>query len=132
MEVPHVPPGPASLELLLLQAEHRSLYIWEGQCLAQTFHARRDHRDRPVAVGLVVDLIERWQPETHTFHLPIGEATITLHDVEVIYGQSVDGLLVALLNVARYYIGLHYLEMLQRLTSFQPAEEAALSGVSRL
>nr|XP_016489030.1 PREDICTED: serine/threonine-protein phosphatase 7 long form homolog isoform X2 [Nicotiana tabacum] len=41
MEVPPLHPGPASLELLLLQAEHRSSYIWEGQLLTQMFRAKR-------------------------------------------------------------------------------------------
>ena len=35
--------------------------------------------------------VERWQPETHTFHLPHGEMSITLEDVEVIFGLPIDG-----------------------------------------
>ncbi|MBA0782150.1 hypothetical protein Gotri_003013, partial [Gossypium trilobum] len=36
-------------------------------------------------------LIERWRPETYTFHLPCGECIITLEDVQLQLGLSVDG-----------------------------------------
>ncbi|KAD4178862.1 hypothetical protein E3N88_27453 [Mikania micrantha] len=41
--------------------------------------------------GLLEALIERWRPETHTFYLPIGEATVTLKDVNVLWGLPIEG-----------------------------------------
>ncbi|KAH1032167.1 hypothetical protein J1N35_044341 [Gossypium stocksii] len=40
---------------------------------------------------LISTLIERWRPETHIFHLPCGECTTTLEDVQLQLKLPVDG-----------------------------------------
>ena len=47
----------------------------------------RPHLDWP----LITCLVERWRLETHTFHVPVGEMTITLQDVAIILGLRIDG-----------------------------------------
>jgi len=36
-------------------------------------------------------LVDRWRPETHTFHLPCGEMTVTLEDVAMITALPIAG-----------------------------------------
>ena len=40
---------------------------------------------------LISALVKQWRPETYTFHLPHGEMSIILQDVEVIFGLPIDG-----------------------------------------
>ncbi|GAA0166172.1 hypothetical protein LIER_21391 [Lithospermum erythrorhizon] len=48
---------------------------------------------RPNA-ALITAFVERWHPETNSFHMPFGEMTITLHDVSAILGLNITGTVV--------------------------------------
>ncbi|XP_021733003.1 protein MAIN-LIKE 1-like [Chenopodium quinoa] len=44
---------------------------------------------------LISSFVERWQPDTNTFHMPFGEIKIMLHDMYHILGLRVDGSMVS-------------------------------------
>ncbi|KAH9623734.1 hypothetical protein KSS87_012882 [Heliosperma pusillum] len=110
-------PGPDDGRILYLQSTHRSQAIWEGDELKPL--TLRGHMkafkafEVPEAVltyvnnaqfrgitrlcyvtldtDLITALVERWRQETHTFHLPFGEATVTLQDVAMLFGLRISG-----------------------------------------
>ncbi|XP_050254596.1 protein MAIN-LIKE 1-like [Quercus robur] len=117
-ELEIVCPGLEDPSLLTQQRNHRSKDIWNGEDLGPLTcrgHAEemanitmQDNQvidiiklvgleglfrtpSREIDYCLISVLVERWQPETHTFHLPHGEMSITLEDVEVIFGLTIDG-----------------------------------------
>ncbi|MBA0680966.1 hypothetical protein Goari_012634, partial [Gossypium aridum] len=58
---------------------------------ASFWHVANIGRGCKLDPKLISVFVERWRPETHTFHLPCGECTITLEDVQLQLGLSVDG-----------------------------------------
>ncbi|XP_059311048.1 serine/threonine-protein phosphatase 7 long form homolog [Lycium ferocissimum] len=98
-----IPPHPGVIDILRRGGIYRCIEV------GRLVHDR----------ALVTVMIERWRPETHTFYLCTGEATITLQDVEVIYGLQIDGH--ALYRVEPPQM-LPYRQELTRLTGFVPQE----------
>jgi hypothetical protein len=45
--------------------------------------------------AVLTALVDWWRPETHTFHLPCGEITVTLQDITMILGLSINSALVS-------------------------------------
>ena len=115
---PNIPCGPYDRSLLVFQDEHVSTDIWAGfdrgklnvrqgtSRLAdwELIEAQKYYIDawgfgvfcdsRAVLqndIGLISSLVERWRPETNSFHFPFGEMTITLEDVYMLLGLPVHG-----------------------------------------
>ncbi|XP_047256896.1 serine/threonine-protein phosphatase 7 long form homolog [Capsicum annuum] len=65
---------------------------------------------------LFMAMVERWRPKSHCFHLPFGEATITLQDVQVLFGLHIDGHLIYLTDV--FGKGRWWRDMLEALTGY--------------
>ncbi|XP_012839288.1 PREDICTED: uncharacterized protein LOC105959695 [Erythranthe guttata] len=112
--------GPQNYEFMRWFKSHIAMYIWEGYERRETTRyesrtkALEDYRGpqdntmiaRLEATGLyhlrdcflkrmnknlMLAFVERWQPETNSFHMSWGEMTITLHDVAFILALRLDG-----------------------------------------
>ena len=75
---------------------------------------------------MITALVERWRPETHTFHLPWGECTITLEDVALHLGIRFDGCVVVRPSF------LHWYELCHELLGEVPLENAHKGTVLKL
>ncbi|KAL9247562.1 hypothetical protein vseg_020980 [Gypsophila vaccaria] len=117
MELYAFNPGPLDDSVLYDQEKHVSSAVWEGQERgALRCHEHTSKLDQWMLTkkqielieragfgylrfipGISLDnplisaLVERWRKETNTFHLTVGEMTITLEDVAYLLGLAIDG-----------------------------------------
>ncbi|KAK6911906.1 Aminotransferase-like, plant mobile domain [Dillenia turbinata] len=110
-------PGPVDYSVLYEQDKHISSAIWDGEdrgvlrCHDRTvkvgewtlnktqielveragFGHLRSISSTWIDKPLISALVERWRRETNTFHMTVGEMTITLEDVALILGLGIDG-----------------------------------------
>ncbi|XP_054780055.1 protein MAIN-LIKE 2-like isoform X1 [Prosopis cineraria] len=110
-------PGPIDKSVLYDQDNHVSSAVWDGQergvlrCHEHTsmldqwkltpkqielvekagFGYLRVLPAMSLDNALIAALVERWRRETNTFHLTVGEMTITLEDVALLLGLAIDG-----------------------------------------
>ncbi|KAL9662600.1 hypothetical protein QQ045_027433 [Rhodiola kirilowii] len=115
-----IQPCPIDNSVLSRQKTHRTEAIWNPELdtkgianIPLKIHKggklKLDARIRPYVVvagfypwtqvasvrvdpSLLTAAIERWRPETHTFHFNESEATITLQDVSLLIGLPVEGM----------------------------------------
>lgn len=117
MELYAFNPGPIDDSVLYDQEKHVSTAVWEGQERgALRCHEHTSKLDQWALTSKQIDLIERagfgylrfipaisldnplisalverWRRETNTFHLTVGEMTVTLEDVAYLLGLAIDG-----------------------------------------
>ncbi|CAI0464785.1 unnamed protein product, partial [Linum tenue] len=108
-----IDPAPVDPVLLWGHGQHRIYSVWaneagdrpyhvRGTTMLVTYHERYQpylgatglSSELPLVpmnsyVSLITALVERWRPETSTFHLPFGEVKITLEDVVTLSGLAI-------------------------------------------
>ena len=76
---------------------------------------------------LISSFVERWQLETNTFHMTVGEMTLTLDDVGTILGLPIVGKSVSVSNVIDHH-GVTLLVYGLGITERIAHEEVSTSG----
>ncbi|XP_028094060.1 protein MAIN-LIKE 1-like [Camellia sinensis] len=82
------PGGPTDPSILRSFNSHVAAAVWHGEFVNKL---------------LIYSFVERWQPKTNTFHMTVGEMTLTLDDVGTILGLSIVGKSVSVPDVTNHH-----------------------------
>jgi hypothetical protein len=93
---------------VLRMRTHATVLRWDDRYAPYLARAGLHDLARVVNAGLLdldapllTAFVDRWRPETHTFHVPCGEMMVTLQDVAIILGLPLEGVPVSgILNFA--------------------------------
>ena len=108
-------------------ARNQSTRLWRNFFRHSTLSRLRDISYERPNRNLICAFVERWHPETNTFHMPFGDMTITLEDVYCITGLPLTGLPVAYDE----YTDESAAELVERLLGVSSQEaEIALGGAN--
>jgi hypothetical protein len=75
----------------MVEATEAEVHVQVGENDEVQAHRRERSRRFPFDRSLLTALVDRWRPETHTFHLPWGEMAPTLQDVSALLGLPMAG-----------------------------------------
>ncbi|XP_019228964.1 PREDICTED: serine/threonine-protein phosphatase 7 long form homolog [Nicotiana attenuata] len=128
MDLPYAHPGPAEDQLLVLQGDHRSSFVWEGQLSDQPLCPRRpdDLWEFLRQHQFHARVVARLQATGFFTILQIGRIQLdwSLITALVLYGLRVDGRAVALPQYMRSMMRAQYLDLMGQYTGYRPQGDA--------
>ncbi|TMW81409.1 hypothetical protein EJD97_009814 [Solanum chilense] len=124
----YVHTGPVEHDVLKIQVYHHSEEISNGSLKEEKSCLYTRGGCVSYDSELISSLIERWRPETYSFHMRTGEATITLQDVEILFEMVIDDSPI-ILNGAYALRIIGRQEMMFKLTGWLP-DNSCLDGIT--
>ncbi|XP_058767247.1 protein MAIN-LIKE 1-like [Vicia villosa] len=134
---PGFPGGPTDTSLLIRYLNHVACHLWLGEerrpkpTLKVAAHGSKligwvpYTRLARVDTHLLSSFVERWHPETSSFHMPLCEMTITLDDVSCLLHVPIRGELVDPDFVVTDYDSIHNAVELFGVSLSEASEEAS-------
>ncbi|KAJ1421657.1 Phosphatidylinositol-specific phospholipase C, X domain [Sesbania bispinosa] len=108
--------GPEDTSVLRTYHRHVALRLWNGEdrgTLKLVSHGRKLTAPVEAYIRDIVVNSERWHRDTCSFHLPVGEMTITLDDVSSLLHLPVTGCLFSLRTIGKDEVNMMLVSLLR-------------------